>query len=165
MHGGTVSVSSAGRDLGSEFVVRWPIASSPGEKTAPVERTPRGSSAGRRVLVVDDNEAAASMLALLLDRLGARKVEVATDGVAAVSKARELLPDLVLLDLGLPGMDGYQVARELRCSRELDRAVLVALTGYGQEQDRLRSREAGFDEHLVKPATVEDLQRVLSMTR
>jgi CheY-like chemotaxis protein len=146
-------------------VVRWPIASSPKEKTAPAERAARGPSAGRRVLVVDDNEAAASMLALLLDRLGAQKVEVATDGAAAVTKARELRPDLVLLDIGLPGMDGYQVARELRRSRELDRSVLVALTGYGQEEDRLRSREAGFDEHLVKPASIDDLQRVLSMTR
>jgi PAS domain S-box-containing protein len=165
MHGGTVSVSSGGRDRGSEFVVRWPIASPPQEKTPPVERTPRGPSTGRRVLVVDDNEAAATMLALLLDRLGAQKVDVATDGAAAVTKARELLPDVVLLDIGLPGMDGYQVARELRRWRELDRTVLVALTGYGQEQDRLRSREAGFDEHLVKPASVDDLQRVLSMTR
>ena len=105
------------------------------------------------------------MLALLLDRLGAGRVEVATDGVAAVSKARELLPDVVLLDIGLPGKDGYQVARELRGHRELDGVVLVALTGYGQEQDRLRSREAGFDEHLVKPASIDDLQRVLAMTR
>jgi CheY-like chemotaxis protein/two-component sensor histidine kinase len=165
MHGGTVSVSSEGRDCGSEFVVRLPLASSPRKRPAPAEASSETAPAGRRVLVVDDNVAAASMLALLLDRLGAERVEVATDGVAAVSKARQLRPDLVLLDIGLPGKDGYQVARELRGDRELEGAVLVALTGYGQEQDRLRSREAGFDEHLVKPASIDDLQRVLAMTR
>jgi CheY-like chemotaxis protein len=122
-------------------------------------------SSGRSVLVVDDNAAAATMLALLLGRLGAARVETAADGAAAVSLASELRPDLILLDIGLPGMDGYQVARELRARRELDSAVLVALTGYGQEQDRRRSREAGFDEHLVKPASVDDLKRVLGMTR
>ena len=161
LHGGTVSVSSEGRDRGSEFVVRLPVAPSPRNGAAPAEVASRPTApAGRRVLVVDDNVTAASMLALLLDRLGAGRVEVATDGIAAVSKARELRPDLILLDIGLPGKDGYQVARELRGHRELEGAVLVALTGYGQEQDRLRSREAGFDEHLVKPASIEDLQRV-----
>ena len=165
MHGGTVSVSSEGRDCGSEFVVRWPLASSPATGAAPANASRQTAPAGRRVLVVDDNVTAASMLALLLERLGAGQVEVATDGIAAVSKARELLPDVVLLDIGLPGKDGYQVARELRGQRELERVVLVALTGYGQDQDRLRSREAGFDEHLVKPASIEDLQRVLAMTR
>jgi CheY-like chemotaxis protein len=119
----------------------------------------------RLVLVVDDNSAAATMLALLLGRLGAGRVEVAADGPAAVTKAEELRPNLILLDIGLPGMDGYQVARELRARREFDSSVLVALTGYGQEQDRLRSRDAGFDEHLVKPASVDDLKRVLGMTR
>jgi CheY-like chemotaxis protein len=117
------------------------------------------------VLVVDDNVGAASMLALLLGRLGADRVEVAADGFSAVRKAEELIPDVILLDIGLPGMDGYQVARELRQRPQLERSVLVALTGYGQEQDRARSREAGFDEHLVKPASVDDLQRVLTMSR
>ena len=89
-------------------------------RPAPADASPRTAPAGRRVLVVDDNVTAASMLALLLERLGAERVEVATDGITAVSKARELLPDLVLLDIGLPGKDGYQVARELRGHRELD---------------------------------------------
>jgi PAS domain S-box-containing protein len=164
LHGGTVSVSSEGHERGSEFVVRWPLAPAP-KDAAPVERSPYRPPAGRRVLVVDDNAMAASVLAMLLDRLGAGRVEVATDGFAALSKARELRPDVVLLDIGLPGKDGYQVARELRGHSELDGAVLVALTGYGQEEDRLRSREAGFDEHLVKPASIDDLQRVLAMTR
>ncbi|HVR29468.1 MAG TPA: response regulator, partial [Thermoanaerobaculia bacterium] len=87
------------------------------------------------------------------------------DGPAAVVKAEEIVPDLVLLDIGLPGMDGYQVARELRRRPRLREVVLVALTGYGQEEDRARAREAGFDEHLVKPASIDDLQRVLTMTR
>ena len=122
-------------------------------------------SSARTVLVVDDNVAAATMLALLLGRLGAGKVETTHDGPSAVVKAKELRPDLILLDIGLPGMDGYQVARTLRGESDLDGAVLVALTGYGQEQDRQRSREAGFDEHLVKPASIDDLKRVLAMTR
>jgi CheY-like chemotaxis protein len=105
------------------------------------------------------------MLALLLGRLGAGKVETTNDGPSAVVKATELRPDLILLDIGLPGMDGYQVARTLRGQSDLDGSVLVALTGYGQEQDRRRSREAGFDEHLVKPASIDDLKRVLAMTR
>jgi CheY-like chemotaxis protein len=117
------------------------------------------------VLVVDDNAGAASMLALLLARLGADPVEIAADGHTAVGKAEELVPDVILLDIGLPGMDGYEVARELRRRPRLGKSVLVALTGYGQEEDRQRSREAGFDEHLVKPASVDDLQRVLTMTR
>jgi len=123
------------------------------------------ASSGRTVLVVDDNVAAATMLALLLARLGAGKVETTNDGPSAVVKATELRPDLILLDIGLPGMDGYQVARTLRGQSDLDGVVLVALTGYGQEQDRLRSREAGFDEHLVKPASIDDLRRVLAMTK
>ena len=123
------------------------------------------AASGRTVLVVDDNVAAATMLALLLARLGAGKVETTNDGPSAVVKATELRPDLILLDIGLPGMDGYQVARMLRGEGDLDGMVLVALTGYGQEQDRLRSREAGFDEHLVKPASIDDLRRVLAMTR
>ena len=87
------------------------------------------------------------------------------DGASALTKAQELRPDLILLDIGLPGMDGYQVAIQMRKRSELDRTVLVALTGYGQEEDRRRSLEAGFDQHLVKPASVEDLKQVLAMTR
>ena len=124
-----------------------------------------GTNDNRRVLIVDDNVGAATMLALLVGRLGASKVEVANDGPAALHKAEELIPDVVLLDIGLPGMDGYQVARELRKRPRTSGAVLVALTGYGQAQDRERSRDAGFDEHLVKPASVDDLQRVLQMNR
>jgi CheY-like chemotaxis protein len=165
MHGGSVSASSEGRDRGSEFAVRWPLAPAPGKGAAQGAASSRTAPAGRRVLVVDDNDAATSMLALLLERLGAERVEVATDGDEALRKARALLPDIVLLDIGLPGKDGYQVARELRGQRELEGVVLVALTGYGQEQDRLRSREAGFDQHLVKPASIDDLRRVLALTR
>jgi PAS domain S-box-containing protein len=165
MHGGTVSASSAGPGQGSEFVTRLPIGKAPSAQASTDESPGTGRPESRCVLVVDDNVGAASMLALLLSRLGADRVETAADGFTAVRKAEELLPDVILLDIGLPGMDGYQVARELRQRPELDRAVLVALTGYGQEQDRARSREAGFDEHLVKPASVGDLQRVLTMTR
>jgi CheY-like chemotaxis protein len=101
--------------------------------------------------VVDDNVDGADSLAVLL-RLSGHAVRVCHDGPAALALADEFVPDLVLLDIGLPGMDGYEVARRLRARPGLDRVLLVALTGYGQEEDVRRSRQAGFDHHLVKPA-------------
>jgi PAS domain S-box-containing protein len=163
LHGGTVSAVSEGAGKGSEFTVRLPTIDAPRPIAAP-RATPAPEAVEQRtVLVVDDNSSAAGMLSLLLGRLGATRVEVAADGPAALDKAEEIVPDLVLLDIGLPGMDGYQVARELRRRPRLQSAVLVALTGYGQAEDRQRSRDAGFDEHLVKPASIDDLQRVLSL--
>jgi CheY-like chemotaxis protein len=103
------------------------------------------------VLVVDDNVDAADSLALLL-RIGGHEVRACHDGPAALALVDEFAPDLVLLDIGLPGMDGYEVARRLRARPGSDKVLLVALTGYGQEEDMRRSRQAGFDQHLVKPA-------------
>jgi two-component system CheB/CheR fusion protein len=117
----------------------------PAEAPLP-ERTP-----GFRILVVDDNEDSADSLAKLLRRVLGQRVEVAYDGASALDRARDFRPELVFLDIGLPGMDGYEVARRLRQSPENGTPVLVALTGWGQEEDRRRSREAGFDRHLVKP--------------
>jgi CheY-like chemotaxis protein len=112
------------------------------------------------VLVVDDNRDAAESLALLLKALG-HEATTAYDGPAAVKAARTLCPDLVICDLGLPGMSGYKVAEQLRALPELREVRLVALTGFGTPEDRRRSREAGFDDHLVKPVSPETLGKVL----
>ena len=168
MHGGTVAVASEGPRPGQR--VRGPPA---GRRASPAAKPPRPTTApaaqapaGRRVLVVDDNVDAAEHASRCCSRLGAdTRSRSRHDGLAAVGKAPELPPDVVLLDIGLARhgrlSGGPRAARPARARR----AVLVALTGYGQEQDRLRSREAGFDEHLVKPASIDDLQRVLAMTR
>jgi two-component system CheB/CheR fusion protein len=115
----------------------------------------------RRVLVVDDNVDAADSLGLLL-RLSGQETRMAYDGPTALLVAEAFRPQLVLLDIGMPGMDGYEVARRLRGLPVLEGVVLVAVTGWGQEEDRLRSRAAGFDDHLVKPADPVALQHLLA---
>jgi CheY-like chemotaxis protein len=114
-----------------------------------------------RVLVVDDNRDAATSLAMLLRTLGAQ-ARVANDGPAALEAYQNDLPDVVLLDIGMPGMDGYDVARRLRASHADHRCLLVALTGWGQEEDRRRAADAGFDHHLVKPSDLVALRAVLA---
>ena len=154
LHGGRVTVSSPGLGQGSDFVVRLPAAlpqpdrvdaATPGEHAAGA-RLPRP----RRVLVVDDNRDAADLLNELLTGLG-HEVKVAYDGHAALDLAEAMKPDLVLLDIGLPGIDGYEIARRLRRDPVLHEVEIVAVTGYGQPEDRRRAIEAGFDEHLLKP--------------
>jgi CheY-like chemotaxis protein len=113
------------------------------------------------VLVVDDNVDAAESLALLLNALGANAT-VACDGPQALAACEQAMPDVVLLDIGMPGMNGYEVAREVRARHPGSRITLVALTGWGQEQDRRRAREAGFDHHLVKPAEIEAIEQILA---
>jgi CheY-like chemotaxis protein len=115
----------------------------------------------RNVLIVDNNQGAAESLALLL-RLAGQEVRTAYDGATALDLARARPPDVVLLDIGMPGMDGLEVARRLRQDLGLKQAVLVALTGYGGEEDRRRSREAGFNAQLVKPADLGALQELLA---
>ncbi len=158
MHGGRVQVHSEGPGQGAEFVVRLPALV--GERRSVATANGIVSSLARcgpvRVLVVDDNHDAADSLALLL-RLGGHEVRICHDGATAVAVAAADRPRLVLLDIGLPGMDGYAVARQLRQLPELAGTVLVALTGYGQAEDVRRSHEAGFDHHLVKPADPETL--------
>src|SRR5581483_2024736 len=160
-HGGTVRATSAGPGRGSEFVVRLPYARVPDAPNAaaaaePIVEEPRAE----RILVVDDNEDAAEMLQGALEHLG-YTVDVATDGPAALERARAFKPDIALLDIGLPVMDGYEVAQRLRA--ELANGIrLIAVTGYGQEHDRRRSFEAGFASHLVKPIDLSQLQDVLS---
>ncbi len=161
MHGGEVHAFSEGSGKGSEFVVHLPVLPrSQGLVETPPPATENGTSAASRVLVVDDNRDSADSLAVLV-RLWGHEARTAHEGLSAVKAARAYRPDSVLLDIGLPGLDGYEVARQLR--RDLGHEVLlVALTGYGQDEDRRKSREAGFDHHLVKPADPNDLRRLLA---
>jgi PAS domain S-box-containing protein len=162
LHGGRVEARSAGEGTGSEFVVRLPMAAPrppDGERGRPSETPARAGA--RRVLVVDDNRDAAESLARLL-RLRGHEVRVAHDGVQAMALATALQPELILLDLGMPGLDGFEVARRLRREAALGHPLLVALTGYGQEDDRRRTAEAGFDGHFVKPLDLAALERLLA---
>jgi CheY-like chemotaxis protein/two-component sensor histidine kinase len=163
LHGGTVEAHSAGRNKGSEFVVRIPIASGRPVVTG-ADVTPRAQAArggeGPVVLVVDDNEDAATMLAVWLDSLGYR-VRAAHDGLAALEATDANPPQVALLDLGLPVMDGYELAARLRQTPRGASMKLIAITGYGQAADRERTREAGFDAHLVKPVDLEELAELL----
>jgi PAS domain S-box-containing protein len=163
MHGGTIEARSEGGGRGAEFIVRLPLASA-GAEAAPSGGQP-GSVAGPppacRVLVADDNRDAADSLADLLRWLGS-EVSLAYDGAQAVEVARTFQPDLALLDIGMPKLDGYGAAQRIRQESGTRPLKLVALTGWGQEEDRRRAREAGFDEHLVKPAELADLSALLS---
>jgi PAS domain S-box-containing protein len=161
MHGGTVEAHSEGPGTGSEFVVRLPSSARGAE--LPLRPEAEAARAGRpvRILVVDDNPDAADSLALLL-RGDGHQVEMALNCAQALERARTLRPEVVLLDIALPGgADGYEVARRLREMPEAQGTMLVALTGYGQEQDRRRSAEAGFAAHLVKPIDLELLRELL----
>jgi PAS domain S-box-containing protein len=164
LHGGSVEAHSAGPGTGSEFVVRLPLLvrkKGDGEGPAPVDPGAAGGLPARRVLVVDDNVDAADSLAILLRLLG-QEVGVAYDGASALAKAKAEPPAIAFLDLGMPKMDGYELARAFRADPALRRVVLVALTGWGQPEDRQRTREVGFDHHLVKPVEAEALQRLLA---
>ncbi len=154
MHGGTVEAQSAGAGQGSEFLLRLP-APADGTEVAPATdaasvRPKDDARARRRILVVDDNEDAAAGLSLLLE-LDGHDVRAAHDGAAALRVSEEFAPDIVILDIGLPGMDGYEVARRLRARPDGSHTTIIALTGYGLEEDRRRSFAAGFDHHVVKP--------------
>jgi PAS domain S-box-containing protein len=157
MHGGSVAAASEGPGRGSEFTVRLPALVGPaGRKPEPRETLPRVARRGSRVLVVDDNLDSARGLSRLLKLLG-HDIAVAHDGEAALELARAHRPEIVLLDIGLPGMDGYEVARRLRTEECCHDALIIAVTGYGQPEDLRRSREAGFDHHLVKPVDYDTL--------
>jgi PAS domain S-box-containing protein len=157
LHGGTVAVRSGGRGRGSEFVVRLPalLDASPGAPPPP-RRGRRPGAAGRRIVVVDDNVDAAELMAQVLIAAG-HEVRVAHDGPATLGLIERFRPEVALLDLGLPVMDGYELAVRLRRSLGSMAPRLIAVTGYGQEHDHARSREAGFDDHLVKPVDADRL--------
>ncbi|PYQ11708.1 MAG: hypothetical protein DMF80_21015 [Acidobacteria bacterium] len=160
MHGGTVAAASEGPGHGSEFVVRLPCLPAEAEERPPAVPPAAAPTRARtrRVLVVDDNVDSAESLVTLL-QMGGHDVRMAHDGPAALALAREHRPELVLLDIGLPAMSGYEVAQLMRPG--LERTVIVALTGYGQGEDRRRATEAGFDHHLVKPVDVQKLWQLL----
>ena len=161
MHGGRLDVLSEGLGKGSEFTLTLPLprqAHVPRAKTRPEAGEP---IIPRRVLVVDDNADAAESIKLLLQSLG-HQVHVTFDGAQAIEAATQFRPDVVLLDIGMPGLSGYEVARRLRSLRPEAGLRIVAVTGWGQEVDRQASKEAGFDVHLVKPVDTEVLQRAVS---
>jgi CheY-like chemotaxis protein len=163
MHGGSIAALSEGAGRGSEFVVRLPLApprtpGDPGEKTGEHRRI---DVRRRRVLIADDNFDSASSLSLMLQVMG-NEVRVAHDGVEALAVAESFHPDAVLLDIGMPGLNGYEVCRKLRERPATSKAMIVALTGWGQEEDRRRSREFGFDQHLVKPVEPSTLEALLT---
>jgi signal transduction histidine kinase len=165
LHDGSVTASSPGLGRGSRFSVRLPIVV---EGVAEDESTIIRRAlplAPRRVLVVEDRASLAMVTRLLLEEHGQHVVAVAADGPSAIEAALEHRPDMVLLDIGLPGMSGYEVARRLRGYPQLDHAVLVAMTGYGRPDDRRRADEAGIRFHLVKPFTFESLANVLELSQ
>jgi PAS domain S-box-containing protein len=162
LHGGTIEARSEGVDRGAQFIVRLPVlAAQRPEARKPPPRPSIYSRSPRRVLVVDDNIDAAHALGLLLERMG-HDVQVAHDGLAALEAVRSNRPEIVLLDISMPGVDGLGVVRRLRQDPRFEKVPFVAVTGRGSEEDRRASREAGFDEHLVKPVALESLQRVFA---
>ncbi|MGY3266899.1 hybrid sensor histidine kinase/response regulator [Lysobacter sp. HA35] len=162
MHGGTVEAHSEGRGRGAEFVVTLPVATAKASHViAPVLRRARDQDRPvARVLVVDDNVDAAESMGMVLELLGLEH-RVVFDGQSAIDSMAEFHPDVVLLDIGMPGMDGCEVAQRIRAQREFDDVQLVALTGWSQTQDRERTRAAGIDHHLSKPVDIGALQALL----
>ena len=162
MHGGRIVARSNGPDQGSEFVVYLPMLRD--SQRRPALTSPKQSSRRsvpcRRILVVDDMLAAGYVLGKLLETMG-QQILTATNAAEALESARRERPDLVISDIGMPNMDGYELARRLRKEPGLEGLLLVALTGYGQDSDKQRAKEAGFDYHLVKPVSLEALQDLL----
>jgi two-component system CheB/CheR fusion protein len=164
LHGGSVEASSEGEGHGARFTVRLPCFARNAEVQEPPEPTAIAepeATVPRRILVVDDNRDSAESMAMLL-QLSGHATWIAYDGHAALTLAAAHSPDVVLLDIGLPGIDGYQVARRLRELPQTCDSLLIALTGYGQADDRQRSAEAGFDGHLVKPVDIDALHLLIA---
>jgi CheY-like chemotaxis protein len=159
LHGGRVEARSGGLGKGSEFVVRLPVAA--GAATEPIAPPKKTSGPRRRILIVDDNTDASESLAMMLTVVG-HEVRTAHDGDAGLAAAAEYRPDLVLMDLGMPKMDGYEACRRIRAESWGSAPLLVALTGWGSIDDQRRTREAGFDRHLVKPADVDALLNIIA---
>jgi CheY-like chemotaxis protein/two-component sensor histidine kinase len=162
MHGGTVAAESAGQDMGSTFVIRLPALVESSQCSQPQAEGPvRMSPPSLRILIVDDNRDAADSLAMLLRTTG-HDIRTAYDGLEAVQVANEFQPEVVLLDIGLPKIDGHEVAQRLRREPWGQHTCLIAVTGWSDETDRARSRAAGFDHHLVKPLDTGHLAQLLS---
>jgi CheY-like chemotaxis protein len=160
MHDGTVEARSEGDGAGSEFIVRLPVVLS---VVTPQGGANQGASASgrRRVLVVDDNRDAAKTLAMIL-KLNGNESKTAFDGLEALEEGAKFRPDLILLDIGMPNLNGYETARRIRQQPWGKNIMLVALTGWGQDEDRRKSQEAGFDLHMVKPIDPKDLDHLLA---
>jgi CheY-like chemotaxis protein len=161
MHGGSVEARSGGLGMGSEFTVRLPVEGESRQAVPAPDAEATLPVTGRRILVVDDNRDAATSLATLLELTG-HEAHVAYDGAEAIDKATTLRPHVVLLDIGLPEINGYEAARLIRKEPWGKSMTLVALTGWGQEEDLAKSRDAGFDRHLVKPVEIDTLTRLLA---
>jgi signal transduction histidine kinase/CheY-like chemotaxis protein len=159
-HGGTVSAFSEGAGKGSEITVKLPAIPTPRDTEPSAEETAPGDLKRLCVLVVDDNVDGAGSLAMLL-RMMCREVHVAHHGATGLELALEHRPDIIILDIGLPGISGYDLARRLRAEPSTRSAILLALTGYGRDDDQRRSKEGGFDRHLVKPVDLVELRKVL----
>ena len=161
MHGGSITATSDGPGKGSEFTVRLPRTKKPDRPSEAAMGRIAASSKPARILVIDDNVDTARVMAKLLKLLG-HEVKISHDGPEGIETARDFRPSFVLLDIGLPGMDGYEVAAQLRrevCCKE---SVIIAVSGYGQDEDRRRSKEAGFHHHLIKPLDHDALITLLA---
>lgn len=164
LHGGRVEARSEGTGQGSESVVYLPLAAAPLADDVPQKAPHPGLDSKPRILVVDDNTDSADSLGMLPSALGA-EAHVVYNGMAALEALEVFEPDLVLLDLGMPRMDGCEVAWQIRRQRRYQDLPLIALTGWGQEADRQRSRSAGFNHHLVKPADMDVLRKLLASVK
>ena len=160
MHGGTVEAKSAGIGQGSEFVVSLPVLVSSSAVSMDKDDVEQKCKTRRRILVVDDYPSAAESLARRLKHFG-NEVETALDGFEGIKRAEKFRPDIVLLDIGMPKLNGYKTAQRIREQPWGKDMVLIAFTGWGQEEDRQRTREAGFDAHLVKPVDYTKLSELL----
>jgi len=167
LHGGSVEARSEGLGKGSVFIVRLPIPAAVEEEW--VEHSGDGgilgiAAAGKRILVVDDNHVQAKSLGILLGYSG-HEVKIAHDGPSALAILDGFVPDIALIDVGLPnGMTGHDLARQIRAEQRFEKTVLIAQTGWGRDEDRERSRAAGFDHHIVKPIDHDQLQRIIDGT-
>jgi CheY-like chemotaxis protein/two-component sensor histidine kinase len=161
LHGGTLTAHSEGQDLGSEFVVRLPVLLETIMPAAPVPIVVPAPQATRRILVVDDKRDSADSLAMLLG-MGGDETQTAYDGVEAVASAAAFRPDVILLDIGMPKMNGYDACRAIRQQPGGRSIAIIAMTGWGQDEDRRKSRDAGFDYHLVKPVDFQQLMMLLA---
>ncbi len=161
MHGGTLEAMSPGLGQGSEFIVRLPLTAGSGESAAHGEGVAGLPAGARRIVVIDDEQDSAESLTRLLELYG-HDVRLALNGQDAVAMLADYVPDLILLDIGMPGMNGYEVAKQLRSMPQLDGVRIVALSGYGGEAERRRSEAAGLDGHLIKPVDLAALQTLLA---
>jgi CheY-like chemotaxis protein len=164
MHGGTITAESAGEGQGSTFTVRLPVVVHAPDAAEPGLAPADALAPGRRILIVDDNKDSAESLAMLLEITGHRTF-VVHDGVAAIAAAEAHRPEVMLLDIGMPRLNGYEVCRRVRQQPWGEEIKIIALTGWGQDEDRRKSQEAGFDGHLVKPVDYNALLELLGSIR